>query len=60
MRHLNDGITAKSVKECRERTGLGLMEIKNLLQKENALLIIEEATSIEDIKDVLRMLVHRK
>ena len=53
-------ISAKQVKSLREEKQLSLFEAKEILIKQQLLTYIDSATTIEELKDVLRYLVNKK
>ena len=50
-------ITAKDIKAAKVRFGISTQEAKHYLEMQRGLKIIEEATSVEDIKPVLKLLL---
>ena len=53
-------IAAEQVKSLREEKQLSLFEAKEILIKQQLLTYIDSATTIEELKDVLRYLVNKK
>ena len=50
-------VTADAVKAMRERTGLGLQQCKKILEQEALFDQLERATSIDDLKRIIRHLI---
>ena len=51
--------SANQVRELRETSGLGLMECKRILEGEELMRDIEDATSFNDVRSILRRIVDK-
>lgn len=50
-------ISAQDVKDMRERTGFGMMTCKSILVRERLHEVVREATTVEELRDLLHILV---
>lgn len=50
-------VTADQIRAMREETGRGLQECKRILQKQALLRELEQATTMDELKRVIRKLI---